>query len=156
RATWIAAARAGVQRGLRIRWLAFSVPEDVALCHELHDQIAEEAPSHPQEFRTPTLRDPGLADTDVCVATRFHAAIFAIAYGIPPMGAPFDSKVARLHRMLEVTSFLAHAPSDRSAGAHDGDVRSQIEFALSGGFTPDYQQLQRRIELHEQALASLR
>ena len=154
RPLWIAAARAAVRLGLKVRWLSMCDPEDLPWCEDLSAQMRAEAPGHPQEVRSFT-GDPQrhFSDAACCVATRLHGAIFGLGSGLPTIGLPYDSKVERMFLSLGLDRWLSSPSIAERPGAADALLFELVRAGLDGEFRPDYAELERRVEAHRRTLA---
>jgi polysaccharide pyruvyl transferase WcaK-like protein len=147
---WLAAARAAVRYRLTLCWVSFSDDEDLALCHELADAVRREHPEHPQEVGPSHVAETHIARAACCVATRYHAAIFALTEGVPVIGIAYDVKIARLLRLLEMDEFVVDEPD-----AEGSQIADQVRRAAGGAWAPDYARLSGMLTDHTRTLETL-
>jgi hypothetical protein len=155
---WLAAARAGAHHGLTPRWVSFSDGEDLALCRELAERSGAELPGLVQDVVPSELAELRLMEAACCVATRYHAAIFAITAGVPTLGVPYDVKVSRLMRLLGLDEFivdLSSLTSDPASDLWDEHIDRQLHRALHQPWSPHLAELEQRLTEHERALQDL-
>ncbi len=148
--TWIAAARAAVRYRLTLCWVSFSDDDDLALCHELADAVRREHPDHPQEVGPSHVAEAHIARAACCVATRYHAAIFALTEGVPVIGIAYDVKIARLLRLLEMDEFVVDDPDGEG-----GQIADHVRRAAGGAWAPDYARLSGMLADHTRTLEAL-
>jgi Polysaccharide pyruvyl transferase len=151
-AVWLAAARAAVRHGLRLRWVSLCDPEDMELCVRLADRMRIEQPNHAQEICCGPSAEEALSQAACCVATRYHGAIFALSHGVPTLGVPYTHKVRRLFHLLRMQDWLIESGESQ---AFEGDLADKIRELLAGHGRPDYAALRQQAEMHRRALISL-
>ena len=151
-AVWLAAARAAVRHGLRLRWVSLCDPEDLSLCIRLAEQVRAEHPNHQQEICGGAFAEEALSRASCCVATRYHGAIFALSQGVPTLAVPYTHKVRRLFHLLRMQDWLVEPGRSRP---FEGDLGDKIRGLLAGHGRPDYGVLRQQAEMHKRALVSL-
>ena len=147
---WLAAARAAVRYRLTLCWVSFSDDEDLALCHELADAVRREHPDLRQEVGPSHVAETHIARAACCVATRYHAAIFALTEGVPVIGIAYDVKIARLLRLLGMDEFVVDDPH-----AERDQIADQVRRAAGGAWSPDYGRLTDVLADHTRTLEVL-
>lgn len=97
-----------------------------------------------------------IAEASVCVATRFHGAIFSITSDVPTIAVPYDVKVRRLFQFLNLGEWIAD-PTFEILNDDDWNSRlyGMIQAALKGRFQPDYSKLKAGMKTHQEALVDL-
>jgi polysaccharide pyruvyl transferase WcaK-like protein len=147
---WIGAATAAVQSGLPIHWVSFADPDDLEVCRILRSQIASEFPRHPQRVCSTREAESAVQRAALCVATRYHAAIFAFTSGVPVIAVPYSAKVSRLFKRFGLSRWLVDA--DTGAG---GWLQRFRDLRTQSGWDPDWKRILADADSHDTALNSL-
>jgi hypothetical protein len=151
---YIAAAQVAVALGLRIRLVSLCNLEDLPICEQLAEKISTEHPSYPIQIVSDGRSESLIAESAVCIATRFHGAIFALAAGVPTIAVPYDAKVERLFKLLQLDEWIADPKlNPQPSGFWHEKLKSMIKSGLADEFKPNYQELLLGITAHQAALA---
>lgn len=153
---WRAAAVSAIKLGMKISWISLCDPEDMTLCEQLFQEFSEKYPHHPMEIISGIDGENKIAESSVCIATRYHGVIFSLAAGVPTIGLPYGDKIKRLLEFLNLGDWIAD-PNLKPQKELDWNfiVHEIIQAALAGKFQPDYSQLEAAIKVHQEALANL-
>ncbi|MDH6060049.1 polysaccharide pyruvyl transferase family protein [Chrysosporum bergii ANA360D] len=152
---WRAAAVSAIRLGLKILWISLCDSQDMFICQQLFAEFSKTYPHHPMEIIYGVNGESKIAESSVCVATRFHGAIFSIASGVPTIALPYGAKLQRLFQFLKLDDWIV----DPTRASHNIDCNSilyeMIQVALKGNFQPDYSQLETGVKAHQLALENL-
>jgi polysaccharide pyruvyl transferase WcaK-like protein len=151
---WRAAAVSAIKLGMKIFWISLSDGEDMVLCQQLCQEFSGQHPHHPMEIVSGMDGENKIAQASVCVATRFHGTIFSITSGVPTIAVPYDAKVQRLFKFLNLTDWIADPNLKPDTDADWNSILYEmLQAALSGNFQVDYSRLKAGIKTHEEALS---
>ena len=153
---WRAAAVSAIKLNMKVLWISLCDSEDLSLCKQLLQEFSEKYPNYPMEIVAGINGERKIAEASVCVATRFHGAIFGITSGVPTIGLPYGMKIQRLFEFLNLEDWIAD-PTLKTGNNTDWNsiLHEMIQEALAGKFQPDYSQLESGIKAHKEALADL-
>jgi hypothetical protein len=153
---WQAAAIAGISFGLKIRWISLCNTEDLALCQQLFREFSEQYPNYPMDIVSGLEGELGIAESSVCVATRFHGTIFGLTAGVPTIAIPYGAKIKRLFKLLNIEDWVVEPLLREQPYTHlNSRIGEKIKYAIQGKFRPDYTGLLSGIEAHQKALSEL-
>ena len=144
---WLRAAECGVRHGLRIRWVSLCDPTDLGLCQSLSEQFQSEFPRHPQEIVNGSTAESGLWDACVCVASRFHGAVFSVTSGVPTITVPYTSKVRHLFQSLRLDEWICSTEPPNHP-----TIEQQIDATIEGHWKLDSAAVQELAAGHRAAL----
>ncbi|MBF2005176.1 MAG: polysaccharide pyruvyl transferase family protein [Chlorogloeopsis fritschii C42_A2020_084] len=153
---WQAAAIAAIKMGMKILWISLCDREDMTLCKKMYQNFSEQYPHHPMEIISEVNGETKIAESSVCVATRFHAAIFGITSGVPTIAVPYGQKIKRLFQFLKLEEWIAD-PTLNSQKDVDWNftIYEMFHAALEGKFQIDYTALESSLKAHKEALSDL-
>ena len=154
-ATWRHFGKSALALGYHVAWVATS-DVDVDVCHALMMEInASERHSHHNLHRQQVIQGEACETAIRCasavVASRYHAAIFALAANVPVIGVPYGAKLDRLFRLLSLDDWYLTGQCDRGVVAER--LRQAVELSESQVKPAVRQQLMER---HAESLESVR
>ncbi|MFI4876543.1 MAG: polysaccharide pyruvyl transferase family protein [Blastopirellula sp. JB062] len=153
---WLSVARHAHAQGLSVCWISTWDRDDLPVCQDLADRAGGEIPGIQQQIVKAATCESAFAPARFAMTSRYHAAIFAIAAGIPLTVYPYDDKVQRLIAWLGWDQRILNV--DRIATGMDLDayVRDVVYDAPHGRQDIPQAKLAAEIDQHWVALDRIR